>query len=97
MLEWRAKACMILCTCRDDLNLHILLMFIGTFSLDVAKMYAEIFTQHVSLNCSYKKVGFSTAVSALRVQEIFEKFGGFSFSTFSFHCEILRIYFVNHS
>ena len=60
---------MILCTCRDDLNLHILRMFIGTFSLDATKMYAEIFTQHVSLNCSYKNVGFPTAVSTLKVQE----------------------------
>ena len=41
MYEWRGKAQIIIVHVQDDLNLHILRMFEGTFSLDTAQMMCE--------------------------------------------------------
>ena len=42
MYEWRAKAEMIFWACKDDVDLRILRMFEGTFSLDKAHMISFI-------------------------------------------------------
>ena len=43
ILEWRAKARVILCVVQGDLNLCIFYMFEGTFPLDAAQLFIYLF------------------------------------------------------